>query len=144
MFAAGVGGADAADAAQKRVRALQKKLRQIQQLKDKRDNEGGEWGQQRACLSYSMQSFSCSLHVCSWCCCRTVVQIVVKISPEAIGCVHQTAGARWQVLSLLQVPTACAFLCRCVAGVKLEPEQIQKIEAEASVIAEIRELGGTP
>lgn len=30
-----------------------------------------------------------------------------------------------------------------VAGVKLEPEQIQKIEAEASVIAEIKELGGT-
>lgn len=30
-----------------------------------------------------------------------------------------------------------------VSGVKLEPEQIQKIEAEASVIAEIKELGGT-
>jgi hypothetical protein len=28
------------------------------------------------------------------------------------------------------------------AGVKLEPEQIQKIEAEASVVAEIKELGG--
>lgn len=29
------------------------------------------------------------------------------------------------------------------AGVKLEPEQVQKIEAEAAVVAEIKELGGT-
>jgi hypothetical protein len=36
------------------------------------------------------------------------------------------------------------LLCCCAAGVKLETEQIQKIEAEASVIAEITELGGTP
>ena len=42
----------------------------------------------------------------------------------------------------------CLYVIGCpaiptAAGVKLEPEQIQKIEAEASVVAEIKELGGT-
>lgn len=42
---------------------------------------------------------------------------------------------------------AASFVFVCTAhlsaGVKLEPEQTQKIQAEAAVIAEIKELGGT-
>jgi hypothetical protein len=39
--------------------------------------------------------------------------------------------------------SSCCCASLCTAGVKLEPEQIQKIEAEAAVLAEIKELGGT-
>jgi hypothetical protein len=37
----------------------------------------------------------------------------------------------------------CVLLASCAGPAALEPEQLQKIEAEASVIAEIQELGGT-
>lgn len=147
MSAAGVDGADAADAAQKRVRALQKKLRQIQQLKEKRDSEGegpGSKGGLSHQVQHSTELSASSLHACSYCCCRTVVQIRAQ-SQERTG--HGpvssiSAGAMADPAA--RVLVAVVLLCRCATGVKLEPEQIQKIEAEASVIAEIRELGGNP
>jgi hypothetical protein len=53
----------------------------------------------------------------------------LRLAAEFVGC------------HTLQTDTLLSWVI--AAGVKLEPEQIQKIEAEASVVAEIKDLGGT-